>query len=295
MDRRKFIQQSAMLGTGIAVAPTQLLSSFEAKKLKKVGVQLYTLRKAISKDPEAILGKVAGIGYNFVEFFGYNDGKYFGKTAKEIRQYLDNFGIQSLSSHYQTGATTPNVIGTLTNNWEKAVADSALLGQKYCILAYLNEPERKTIDDYKRTADLLNKCGEVTKKYGIQMGYHNHAFEFDAIDGQVPMDVLLNNTDANLVKMESDLYWIVKAGMDPVEFFKKHAGRIELWHVKDMDNTPQKAFAEVGSGTINWAKIFAAQKISGMKHFFVEQDDCKDRDPLDSITMSYKYLKGLKY
>jgi sugar phosphate isomerase/epimerase len=287
MDRRKFIQQGALLGASAAVAPAVLMNSLEAKKVKELGVQLYTLRNIIKKDPEGVLKKVAGIGFNTLEFFEYNEGKYFGKTIKEMRQILDGLGLKALSSHHSKTS--------LTKDFERVAADSAVLGQKYCNLAYLTDNERRSIDDYKRVAELLNKAGEICKKYGIQMGYHNHAFEFDVIDGQVPMDVLLSNTDANLVKMEADLYWVSKAGMDPVEFFKKHAGRIELWHVKDMDNTPQKSFSEVGNGTIDWVKIFKAKKISGMKHFFVEQDDTKGRDPLESIAMSYKYLKAMNY
>jgi sugar phosphate isomerase/epimerase len=287
MDRRKFLQQGALLGASAAVAPAVLMNSLEAKKVKELGLQLYTLRNTISKDPEGVLKKVAGIGFNTVEFFGYNEGKYFGKTIKEMRQILDGLGLKALSSHHSKTS--------LIKEWERVVADSAMMGQKYCNLAYLVDAERKNLDDYKTLAELLNKSGEICKKYGIQFGYHNHAFEFDVMEGQVPMDVLLSNTDANLVKMEADLYWVAKAGIDPIEFFKKHAGRIELWHVKDMDNTPQKSFSEVGNGTIDWPKIFKAQKISGMKHFFVEQDDTKGRDPLESIAMSYKYLKAMNY
>ena len=139
MDRRKFIQQGALLGASAAVAPAVLMNSLEAKKVKELGVQLYTLRNTISKDPEGVLKKVAGIGFKTVEFFGYNEGKYFGKTIKEMRQILDGLGLKALSSHHSKTS--------LIKEWERVVADSAMMGQKYCNLAYLVDAERKNLDD----------------------------------------------------------------------------------------------------------------------------------------------------
>ena len=158
------------------------------------------------------------------------------------------------------------------------------------VCAYLSADERKGIDDYKYAADQLNIAGERCKKAGIQLCYHNHDFEFIKEGDVLPYDILLA-TDENLVKMEVDLYWITKAGHDPVALFEQHPGRFPLWHVKDMDNTEKKDFTEVGSGIIDFKKIFKQSKKAGMKYFFVEQDKCPG-SPFDSITKSIAYIKN---
>ena len=181
--------------------------------------------------------------------------------------------------------------GNVLNGWEKAVEDAKAIGHDYMVLAYLTPPERKSLDDYKKIAENLNKAGEVCKKAGIQLCYHNHEFEFEAMNGQLPFDILTGETDAGLVKIELDLYWAMVAGQDPVALFKKHKGRIALWHVKDMDKTPKKNFTEVGNGVIDFTTIFKNAKTSGMKHFFVEQDVCPG-SPFDSISQSIGYIKS---
>ena len=264
---------------------TPMLSNWEMKAPSKVGLQLYTLRNELSKDLEGTLKKVAAIGYKEVELFGYTDGKFFGKTTKEFKAMLKSLGLDPVSGHYGAGVERKDVKGTLSNDWQRAVDDAAELGQKYVNCAYLTDAERKSINDYKKYVDLFNKSGEVAKKAGLQFGYHNHDFEFKKMDGQLPYD-LIASTDPELVKLELDLYWIVKAGLDPVDLFKKYPGRFPLWHVKDMDKGDQ-SFAEVGTGSIDFKKIFDARKIAGMTHFFVEQDMAK-RPPVEAIDISFK-------
>lgn len=275
--RRSFIKQTSMLSLAAFANPSTLLY-----KQHPIGLQLYTLREDIFKDPKAVLGKVAALGYNEVESFGYRDGKYFGMGAAEFASVLKNNKLSHPSGHY--------MLTSLANNWEKTVEDAAVAGQKYMVVAYLLDTERKTIDDYKKIAEQFNKAAEVCKKANIQFGYHNHDFEFIDMGGQRGYDVLLKETDAQLVKFELDLYWISFAGMNPVDMFKANPGRFPLWHVKDMDNTPKKFFTEVGNGVIDFKKIFAASKTAGMKHFFVEQDVCPG-PPFASIEKSITYLK----
>jgi sugar phosphate isomerase/epimerase len=196
---------------------------------------------------------------------------------------LGDLGMTAPSGHY--------MYGSILNGWEKAVEDAKTIGQDYMVLAYLTPPERKSLDDYKKIAADLNKAGETCKQAGIQLCYHNHEFEFEAMNGQLPFDILTDETDAGLVKIELDLYWAMVAGQDPVALFKKHKGRIALWHVKDMDKTPKKNFTEVGNGVIDFATIFKNAKTSGMKHFFVEQDVCPG-SPFDSISQSIGYIKS---
>jgi sugar phosphate isomerase/epimerase len=295
MDFDQKISRKSFIKAGAFALAAPMLSKldFAPKASSKIGLQLYTLRNEISKDLEGTLKKVAAIGYKEVELFGYSDGKFFGKTSAEFKTLLKGLGLTPVSGHYGAGVETKPSKGTLSNDWKRAMEDAAALGQKYANCAYLTGNERKSIDDYKRHAELFNKSGEVAKEFGIQFGYHNHDFEFQKLDGQIPYDIITANTDPKLVKLELDLYWAVRAGLDPVELFKKHPGRFPLWHVKDMEKGPDKAFAEVGTGSIDFAKIFEARKIAGLTHFFVEQDVCKI-PPAEAIAISYSNLVKMK-
>ncbi len=255
----------------------------------KPGLQLYTVREAMDKDPKGSLAKVAKIGYKLVESATYTGSeKFYGMEVPEFSSVLKDNGLVMPSGHYALG--NPNIKGTILSDWEKAVDDAHKMGMKYMVCAYLSEEERKTLDDYKQRAEDFNKAGEICKKAGIQFCYHNHNFEFQKIDGQVPYELLLKEADKDLVKMEMDIYWVTYAGYDPLALFKEHPGRFILWHVKDMADTPKKNFTEVGNGVIDWPKIFAKAKESGMQHFFVEQDQCPG-DPFVSIKESITYLK----
>jgi sugar phosphate isomerase/epimerase len=289
VSRKQFLKLSAL-----ALSST-LFANIESfgKTQRKVGIQLYTLRNEIPKDLEGTLKKVADIGYKEVELFGYGDGKFFGKTPKEFKALLQSLNLSAPSGHYTTGNTNPSSKGTLTNDWKRAVDDAAELGQKYMICAFLFPEERKTLDVYKRHAELFNKSAEICKQSGIQFGYHNHDFEFETLEGQVPYDILLKQTDPKLVQMELDLYWASFAGKDPVQLFKQNPGRFPMWHVKDMEKSAQRSFAEVGTGSINFQRIFDAAKTAGLKHYFVEQDVTK-RPPLEAITISYNNVSKLK-
>lgn len=263
-----------------------LLTRFEAqaKPIKNVGLQLYTLRAELSKDPDAVLKRVAEIGYKEVETFGYTDGKFFGKTPQAFKDQLKSLGLTSPSGHYGTAQ--------LKNGWDKIVDDAATIGQKYMACAYLTPDERKKADDYKGFVDLFNKSAETCKKAGIQFVYHNHDFEFKPVDGQLGYDIILKGTDPKLVKMELDLYWTIIAGKDPVELFKQNPGRFPLVHMKDIAKTEKKEFAEVGTGSVDFQRILDASKIGGIQHYFVEQDVCK-QPPLDAIAVSFKNMQKL--
>jgi sugar phosphate isomerase/epimerase len=274
--RRRFIQQTGLLSAGL------FFSSEEYFKLNQnVGVQLYTLRDQIFKDPRGVIQKVAGIGYKEVESFGYNSGKYFGLTAKEFADLLAQNNLTHPSGHYGLGNMA---------TWDQAIEDAVAAGQKNMVIAYLAETDRKTIDDYKKHAANFNTAAEKCKKAGLQFAYHNHDFEFVNMNGQTGYDVLLKETDSSLVKFEMDIYWVSKANYDPVTLFKKNSGRFPLWHVKDMDKTEKRSFTEVGNGVINYKKIFECAKKAGMQHFFVEQD--VSADPMASIQKSYEYIKS---
>ena len=286
--RRSFLKTSSVLSAGLMIAP----SAFKPKN-PLIGLQLYTVRDAMAKDPKAALAKVAGLGYNSVEGATYTgDEKFYGMSPEEFKQVLKDNGLVMYSSHYRLGEDKMNgqdMKGTILHDWDKAIEDATKVGLKYMVCAWLSPEERGTLDHYKKVADDLNVAGSKCKNAGIQLCYHNHDFEFIKENGQYPYDILMR-TDPNLVKMEMDLYWIKKAGQDPIALFKKHPGRYPLWHVKDMDKTPQKNFTEVGNGVIDFKEIFKYKKLAGMKYFYVEQDQTPG-DPFVSIKQSFDYIK----
>ncbi|GIV35819.1 MAG: sugar phosphate isomerase [Cyclobacteriaceae bacterium] len=258
---------------------------------KSVGLQLYTLRDVIFKDLKGTLQKVAAFGYTEVETFSYSDGKIFGQPFASFVAITRDLGLKITSGHYLTGFNQ-NTSGTLRNGWEQAVADAKLAGQEYMVIAFLFEGERQKLDDYKRLCEELNRAGEVCRTHGIKLGYHNHAFEFETLEGQVPYDVMLAELDPELVCMEMDLYWVVRAGKKPADYFKKYPGRFELWHVKDMHKEDENRNADLGQGRINFPEIFGLAKQAGMKRFYVEQETY-EVSSLASAENNYKYIAGI--
>jgi len=286
MKRRHFIQNLSFGAAGLYMSPL-LADQFKKKSLN---VQLYTVRDAVSKDLEGTLERLAGLGYKNIELYGYN-GTFFGKTANEFKTILSNTGIKVLSSHHTTGIAMKGK-GTLSDGWDKAIEDVHAIGAEYMVCAFLF-PNERTPEIYKSLPAMFEKAATATKAAGIQFAYHNHDFEFEKLGDTLVYDFLLNNTPADLVKMEMDLYWISKAGHDPVQYFEKYPGRFHLWHVKDME-AGTKAITEVGNGTIDFDRIFKARKKAGLKYWFVEQDTSK-RDMFESLTISRDYLAKKNY
>jgi sugar phosphate isomerase/epimerase len=286
--RRSFIKSSSLLCAGFLLAPP-----YWKHTSPLMGLQLYTVRDAMDADPIGTLARVAAIGYNSVEGATYTGTeKFYGMSPKQFKKVLDDHGLVMLSSHYRLGEDQDNgaiVQGTILHDWDKAIDDAASIGMKYMVCAFLAPDERGTLDHYKYVADQLNIAGARCKKSGIQLCYHNHNFEFIKQGGIYPYDILLA-ADKDLVKMEMDIYWITKAGQDPIRLFHDHPGRFPLWHLKDMDKTPDQGFAEVGNGIIDFKEIFRHKKEAGLKYFFVEQDKCPG-SPFVSIKESYSYIR----
>jgi sugar phosphate isomerase/epimerase len=223
------------------------------KARKQIGLQLYTLRDTISKDPKGVLGKVATYGYKLLETYGYGEGRIFGMEFQEFVKYAKGLGMKVTSGHYALNAIKGDA-------WLRAVEDAKKAGQEYMVIAYINEPERQTLDQYKQICADLNAAGEVCNQNQIRFGYHNHAFEFEKIDDMVPYDLMLKELDTVNVGMEMDIFWVVNAGQDPVDYFKKYPGRFEQWHVKDMDKSDRNRNADVGTGSIDFKAIFNSAK-----------------------------------
>jgi sugar phosphate isomerase/epimerase len=290
-SRRVFIKSASALSAAVFVKGP--LSAFAGAPV--IGLQLYTVRDAMGTDPLGTLQKVAQIGYNSIENATYTGTeKFYGMDAATYKKVLSENGLVANSGHYRLGEEQEkgaDVKGTILHDWQRAVDDASAVGLKYMVCAYLSTNERGDLDHYKKLADIFNKAGETCKKSGIQFCYHNHDFEFLAQNGVFPYDVILEKTDKNNVKMEVDLYWIKKAGQDPLALFQKHPGRFPLWHVKDMSKEADQSFAAVGTGIIDFKTIFQHKDQAGMKFFFVEQDKCPG-SPFDSITQSYKFIRS---
>jgi len=283
--RRDFLRQSSVLTAGFLMNKDEWF-----KGQTKIGLQLYTLRNEMAKDPKDTLAKVASQGYKTVETFGYNDHKWFGLTAAELLATLKAHGLTTPSGH--TYPASIFLQSGWEEKWKPAVEDAKAVGQEYIVIPWLEEQYRKSADNFKKIAASLNKAGEICKKLGMKLAYHNHDFEFAPVEGQTGFEIYLKETDPKLVSFELDIYWATKAGKDPIALFQKYPGRFAMWHVKDMDNTPKKFFTEVGNGIIDYKKIFTYAKQSGMKYFFVEQDVCPG-PPLESTAKSAAYLQKI--
>ncbi|WP_312767819.1 sugar phosphate isomerase/epimerase [Epilithonimonas sp.] len=281
MNRKDFISLSGLGFLGLyACGASNLMNN-----KKPLAIQLYTIRDVIAKNLEKSLEILAKLGFMQLEIYGY-DGKFFGKSRTEFLSILKNVGLEVISSHHTTGIVH-NSKGTLLNNWEQSVEDLHFIGAKYMVCSYLFEEER-TLEHYKKLPELLNQSGEVTNRAGIDFAYHNHDFEFEKFEDKTVYDFILDNTDSNLVKMELDLYWIAKAGFNPLDYFEKYPKRFPLWHVKDM-KAGSKDFAEIGNGTIDFKTIFEAKDKAGLKYWFLEQDS-SDKDIFESIKISKNYI-----
>lgn len=281
MNRKDFISLSGLGFLGLyACGTTNLMNN-----RKPLAIQLYTVRDAISRDLEKTLERLAELGFKQLEIYGY-DGKFFGKSRTEFQSILKNVGLEVISSHHTTGIVH-NSKGTLLNHWEKSVEDLHFIGSEYMVCSYLFEEER-TLEHYQKLPELLNKSGEITNKAGIDFAYHNHDFEFEKLENKTVYDFILENTESDLVKMELDLYWIAKAGFNPLKYFEKYPKRFPLWHVKDM-KAGTKEFTEIGNGTIDFQTIFQMRDKAGLKYWFLEQDS-SDKDIFESLKISMHYI-----
>lgn len=278
MDRREFVKTT----TG-AVATSMLPIGRIASardRIDRIGLQLYTVRNLMQTSVERTLSSVAAIGYKEVEFAGY-----FDRPPRAIKELLDDNGMTAPSAHIG--------LNVLRGPWNRTLSDAAEIDHKWLVIASIEDSDRNSVDAIKRTADLIHKAADDAKFYKIRLAYHNHDVEFAKVGGRPMFDQLLELTKPDELQIEMDLYWITKAGGDPLSYFAKWPGRIPMVHVKDAGPAPQYVMEDVGKGTINWAEIFSHHKEAGIKHYFVEHDDAPD--PLASAKASYEYLRKLEF
>ena len=271
--RRLGLMAAGTVGIGeLACGQTDVVTG----PLGPLGVQLYTLRREMAGGVDATLARVAEIGYSEVEFVGY-----FGRSPAEIRSGLATAGLSSPSAHVDMNAVIAD--------WPNTLDVATTIGHTYLVVPSVPPEMRVTLDHWRAVADIFNRAADEARRAGIQFAYHNHDAEFVPIDGQIPFDLLCEQTDPALVQIELDLFWIIHGGGDPMAFFERWPGRVPMVHLKD--RTEEGVMTEVGAGDIDWPTIFGARALAGMRHYFVEHDH--PAEGFSSVAASYEYLSGL--
>lgn len=285
IKRRGFLKLSTSLASGLALTSfaNPFMSCNSAGKLNgsknAFGIQLYTLRDELPKDPKGVLKQVSSFGYKQIESYEHKDlGMFFGMKNTEFKSYMDSLGMQIVSSHCD-----------MNKDFERKADEAAAIGMKYLLCPHLGA--QKNLDAYKKFAETFNRCGQICKQRGLRFGYHNHDYSFKLVEGQYPQDVMMQNTDKQTVEYEMDIYWVVAAGQDPVAWLKKYPGRFTLGHVKDIKEDKSTT---LGTGTINYPEVLKEAKKAGMQYFIVEQEHYEGTTPINAAKEDAEYMKNLK-
>lgn len=288
LSRRQMLAASLPL---LAAAPRAF-----AKTTRPLGVQLYTVRGTLMKESEKVIKTIAQIGYKEIEGAGRKD-------LITLLPLIQQNGMKAVSCHVEVPLITGDweIYGMQKVELPEAIESVKKAGVRYFTMAYINPKARGNSDFYKKTADQMNHVAQECHKAGLQFVYHNHAFEFGGKPGERPIDIFKERLDKKLVQLELDLFWVSVAGHNPLDIMKEWKGRIALLHLKDKakdhpvqftEQVDRSAFKEVGSGSLDFAAILKAAPGTGVKHFFVEQDQTPG-DPLDSLKKSFDYLSKL--
>jgi len=298
--RREFLKLGSGLLGGLAIGAMACNNSTDSKTattdstgaggtaagaaLTAFGLQLYTLRDDFPKDPKGILKQVAEMGYTQVEGYEGPQGLFWGMSNTEFKKYTDDLGIRMVASHCN-----------IDKDFEKKAAEAAAIGMQYLMCPW--KGPQKSIDDFKRFATEFNQKGEICKKAGLRFAYHNHDYSFKTLDGQIPQEVMMQNTDPSLVDFEMDIYWVVAAGADPEAWLTKYPNRFRSCHIKDRSKTPVedngKNSCNLGTGTIDFPKILKTAKQNGMQYYIVEQEAYPTGTPLEAVKADAAYMKTL--
>ncbi len=319
MKRRRFVKNASVAATALSLFPG-LASSCATKSLNTIGVQLFSLPKLLEKDFNAGIKLIAEIGYKEIEMFGpfpfsvdtakerwdsitpalgFSGSGYFGHTLQDIKTILEEHKVKVTSVHSD--------METMQARMDEIGKAGDQLGFEYIGLPAIPEEKRKTLDDYKRVAEELNEIGEKAKKAGLKFAYHNHGYGLNEIDGQIPLKIIFDQTDPNLVFFEMDIYWTVAGGADPIDYLRSYPGRYHLMHIKDMkkkirfsgDGSRPSQWIELfpymtsaGEGVLDIPSIISVGQKNGVRHFYVEQDMVEN--PEVALEKSFDYLKTLE-
>lgn len=283
-ERRRFLKLASAIGAGFALTScTNRLLSAHPLRSRPFGLQLYSLRDDLPKDPREILKQVASFGYKQVESFEGPKGIFWGMTNFEFKRLMDDLGMKIVSSHCD-----------IDKNFQQKADEASAIGMRYLLAPYLGP--QKQLDDYKRAAEKFNQRGEICRKAGIRFGYHNHDYSFRPVNGVFPQDIMMQNTDPALVDFEMDIYWVVTAGQDPVAWIDKYPNRFKLAHIKDRQkNVPltekKNVSVVLGTGEIDFPAIL--QRARSIEYLIVEQEAYIGTTPLAAAKDDADYMKRI--
>jgi sugar phosphate isomerase/epimerase len=289
LDRRTLLQCSAAylaLGT-----PTLRAATAAMKSRYRMGLQLYTVREPMAKDAVGTLKQAAELGYRNFETYGFEPDsvKYYAMPARDFRKVLDDLGLATTTGHYDLHQFLAKPPAAMTAYIDRCIEGALALNQKYITWAWL-DPQSRDLDSFKRVAERLNLIGGQAAKAGLRVAYHNHDFEFIPHNGTTGYDIIMRETDPELVKLQLDLFWVAhSSARTPHELFALQPGRFVMWHVKDMDKA--RRYTELGNGVIDFTRIMPDAQLAGLEEYFVEQGDNFAESPMKSIEVSAAYVR----
>lgn len=291
-NRREFLKNTSLVALGTALAPQFAFKDDE----KPIGIQLWSVKDELREDFDKTIEKLAKMGYGYVEGFGYENGGWFGKNPKGMKEVLKDWNLKMPSSHYSlVGSKHFDAKNMITDEVKKMIEDSLKVGQRYLISPWMEKEDRADLDTLKKFCEKLNKCGEYCKSMNLRFGYHNHWFEFDKVGGEMIYDVMLKNTDPQFVTFEMDVCWATYSKQNPVEWFKKYPKRFELLHMKDLIDgaeTHEDATCIIGKGVVDFADIIANASKGGVKMYIAELETY-EKSSIEDVKVCYKNLRKL--
>ncbi len=290
MNRRSFIKNSSVLGVA-SMLPLTSFSLNDRPKFK-MGYQLFSIRDQMAKDPKSTLEYLKGLGYEDFEIYGFDaeKGSYYGYASQAFKELLDQLGLTVSSGHYNFSPYLDGSNNQLAQFVDRCIEGAHTLNSKYITLPWI-APEQRTIDSYKILAGKMNAIGEQVTKAGLGFAYHNHGYEFEDQNGENGFDILVNETDPALVKLQMDMYWVVRSSKyTPQELIRKQPKRYTMWHIKDMDKL-SRDYTELGNGSIDYEAILPDPKESGLEFYYIEQGGNYSEDSLKSAASNAQYFR----
>jgi sugar phosphate isomerase/epimerase len=276
-SRRDFLKTVSLMSTGVILPFAGKKAAASGMGKKKLAIQLWSLRDVLKDDLQGVLAEVSRVGFTGIEPYGF-DGKFYGFKAEEFRKICADLNLEIYSTH--TGINAENAAYYA----EKAV----VAGMQHLVLPSFAGRPRETVADYQRLAEEMNRIGATCSEFGLRLGYHNHDFEFRMADGEMLYEILLKETNPELVFFQPDTYFFAKAGLNPVDFFNKYPGRFLTWHVKDLANDGDSSI--IGNGSIDFQHIFLSAEKAGLELVIYEQEQCSEGSPIFCAEQSLRYI-----
>ncbi len=299
-SRRTFIKSGAMAVVAASFMPAPAFSSSRAKGI--IGLQLYSIREDMTKDPLGSLKKVSKMGYEYVEHANYVNRKFYGYSPAEFKKVLDNLGLKMISGHTVMGKQHwDEGRKDFSDSWKQTIDDAAVLEQKYVVSPSMDETMRNNYDDFKHYMDIFNKCGELCKRRGMKFGYHNHDFEFsEKLKNEKLFDIMMKSINPELVVIQLDIGNMYNGGAVAMDVVKQYPGRFENLHVKDeilaSGGNEKYESTIIGKGIVNAREVVdLATKIGGTKVYIIEQESYQGKTPMECVEENLRIMKEWGY